>query len=49
MENKIDEEEIISIVNSLQAQRNEALNQLAQAQAIINKLSKRIKELEDKE
>ena len=45
MENNLDSEDINAIITSLQMQRNQAYDQLAQANAVINKLQKQIAEL----
>jgi uncharacterized protein YeeX (DUF496 family) len=45
MEKELDKEEINAIIQSLQLQRNQALDQLAQASAIISKLQRQISEL----
>lgn len=47
--NQIDPDEVNSIIQSLQAQRNQALDQLAQAAAIINKLQKQINEQKEEQ
>lgn len=49
MNNEIDKDEVNSIIQSLQVQRNQALDQLAQASAIINKLQKQLNEYQEKE
>jgi|688.fasta_scaffold2184333_2 hypothetical protein len=45
MENEVNIDEVNAIIQSLQAQRNQAYDQLAQASAIISKLQKQIAEL----
>lgn len=45
MEKELDLEEINAIIQSLQIQRNQAYDQLAQASATITKLQKQIAEL----
>jgi hypothetical protein len=45
MNDQIDKDEVNAIIQTLQMQRNQALDQLAQASALINKLQRELEAL----